>query len=361
MKVDLFDFDLPEGLIALRPAEPRDAARLLHVTSDGTTDHRRVLDLPDLLRAGDVMVLNDTRVIPARLRGVRTRDRNEARVEVMLHRRLGPDRWRAFARPAKRLATRDRVRFGDTSESHVCLLASLDAEVEDIGSGGEIGLRFDLAGAALDDAIMGLGEMPLPPYIAGRRPADDRDLVDYQTVFGREVGAVAAPTAGLHMTADLLARLGRAGVSRETVTLHVGAGTFLPVKADDTQDHRMHPEWGRIDAGTAGRLNEARRQGGRVVALGTTSLRLLESAAGADGTIQPYEGETDIFITPGYRFRAVDRLVTNFHLPRSTLFMLVSAFAGRDRMLSAYRTAIEAGYRFYSYGDASLVERADVR
>jgi S-adenosylmethionine:tRNA ribosyltransferase-isomerase len=359
MRVDLFDFDLPEDRIALRPAEPRGAARLLHVPPAGPFAHRRVADLPDLLRPGDALVLNDTRVIPARLRGIRVRGEVVARVEVLLHRRLGPDTWLAFARPAKRLAVGDRIRFGDERESTACLLASLDAEVTERGQEGEVTLRFALHGPALDDAVLSLGEVPLPPYIAGLRPADERDLQDYQTVYAREPGAVAAPTAGLHLTRDLLDQLSARGVSCHAVTLHVGAGTFLPVKAEDTAEHRMHPEWGEIDPDTAEALNTARSRGGRIISLGTTSLRLLESAADETGQIRPFAGETGIFITPGYRFRAVDLLVTNFHLPRSTLFMLVSAFAGLDRMRQAYAAAIDSGYRFYSYGDACLLERSE--
>ena len=358
MRVDLFDFDLPEERVALRPAEPREAARLLHVPVSGDLSHLTIADLPDLLRPGDALVVNDTRVIPARLRGLRVRGENAARVEIMLHRRLGPETWLAFARPAKKLAPGDRIRFGDTRESTACLLASLDAEVEERGEGGEVRLRFALQGPALDEAIAAHGEMPLPPYIAGKRPADERDLADYQTVYAKEPGAVAAPTAGLHLTENLLARLADRGVALHRVTLHVGAGTFLPVSAEDTDDHRMHPEWGTIHAATADALNAVRARGGRLVAMGTTSLRLLESAAAPDGTIRPFADETSIFITPGYRFRAVDVLATNFHLPRSTLFMLVSAFAGLDRMRAAYETAVTEGYRFYSYGDACLLERS---
>ncbi|TDR85121.1 tRNA preQ1(34) S-adenosylmethionine ribosyltransferase-isomerase QueA [Enterovirga rhinocerotis] len=358
MRVDLFDFDLPEDRIALRPAVPREAARLLVVPPAGALGHRTIADLPGLLRAGDALVLNDTRVIPARLRGLRIRGENAARVEIMLHRRLAPDTWLAFARPAKKLAPGDRIRFGDERESTACLLASLDAEVEARGEGGEVRLRFAFQGPALDEAIAAHGEMPLPPYIAGKRPADERDLVDYQTVYAAEAGAVAAPTAGLHLSAGMLAGLAERGIAQHRVTLHVGAGTFLPVSADDTTDHRMHPEWGTVSAETAAALNETRARGGRVVAIGTTSLRLLESAADPDGTIRAFSDETSIFITPGYRFRAVDVLMTNFHLPRSTLFMLVSAFAGLDRMRAAYAEAIAQGYRFYSYGDACLLERA---
>jgi S-adenosylmethionine:tRNA ribosyltransferase-isomerase len=357
MRVDAFDFDLPDDRIALRPASPRDTARLLVVQpgAERPLDDRAVRDLPDLLRPGDALVFNDTRVIPARLFGIRVRGETAARVEVMLHKREAADVWRAFARPAKKLAAGDRVRFGDASESAACELVRLDAEVESKGDGGEVTLRFSFAGGYLDEAIARLGEMPLPPYIAGKRAPDDRDALDYQTVYAREEGAVAAPTAGLHFTEELLARLHARGVSRHFVTLHVGAGTFLPVKADDTSEHRMHAEWGTIDRSVADALNAARRAGSRIVAVGTTSLRLLESAIGEDGSIAPFAGETAIFITPGHRFRAVDALMTNFHLPRSTLFMLVSAFSGLETMQGAYAHAIASGYRFYSYGDASLL------
>src|SRR5215212_330127 len=297
MRVDRFDFDLPENRIALRPAEPRDAARLLVVRPGGEPPFadRVVRDLPDLLRPGDALVLNDARVIPARLFGLRARGEATARIEIMLHKREGADRWRAFARPAKRLAVGDRIRFGEDSESMACLLASLDAEVEAKGDGGEVVLRFAFTGPALDEAIARLGEMPLPPYIAGKRAADDRDLSDYQTVYARVEGAVAAPTAGLHFTDELFRRLDERGIARHTVTLHVGAGTFLPVKADDTAEHRMHAEWGTIGAETADALNATRARGGRIVAVGTTSLRLLETAARDDGVIAPFSGETDIF------------------------------------------------------------------
>jgi S-adenosylmethionine:tRNA ribosyltransferase-isomerase len=357
MRVDLFDFDLPEERIALRPASPRDAARMLVVRPDGEArfQDRNVRDLPDILRPGDALVLNDAKVIPARLFGLRTRGEAMARVEIMLHKREGPERWRALARPAKRLAVGDRIRFGEDAESMVCLLASLDAEVEEKGEGGEVLLRFAFTGPALDEAIALLGETPLPPYIEGRRRADARDRTDYQTVYAAEEGAVAAPTAGLHFTADLLRGLEERGVSRHFVTLHVGAGTFLPVKGDDTDAHRMHGEWGTLGAATADALNAARARGGRIVAVGTTSLRLLETAVRADGAVAPFSGETELFITPGYRFRAADILMTNFHLPRSTLFMLVSAFAGLETMKKAYAHAVAAGYRFYSYGDACLL------
>ena len=357
MRVDLFDFDLPEERIALRPASPRDAARMLVVRpgAEPSLADCTIRDLPDLLRPGDALVLNDTKVIPARLWGLRTRGEATARVEIMLHKREGAERWRAFARPAKRLAAGDWLRFGEDSESMACLLASLDAEVEEKGQGGEVLLRFAFAGPALDEAIARFGETPLPPYIEGKRAADARDVADYQTVYAAEEGAVAAPTAGLHFTDGLFRRLGERGIARHTLTLHVGAGTFLPVKAEDTAEHRMHAEWGTVGPETAEALNAVRARGGRVVAVGTTSLRLLESAARDDGTIAPFTGETDIFITPGYRFRAVDILMTNFHLPRSTLFMLVSAFAGLDAMKAAYAHAIAEGYRFYSYGDACLL------
>jgi S-adenosylmethionine:tRNA ribosyltransferase-isomerase len=359
MRVDLFDFELPESRIALRPAAPRDAARLLVVRPGAAPllEDRVVRDLQDLLEPGDVLVLNDTKVIPARLFGLRMRDGSAARVEVLLHRREGAERWRAFARPAKRLAVGDRIRFGEDSESTACELVRLDAEVEEKGEGGEILLRFAFAGAFLDEAVERFGEMPLPPYIAGRRAADAQDRADYQTLYAREEGAVAAPTAGLHFTDELFERLDARGVGRAFVTLHVGPGTFLPVKAEDTAEHRMHAELGTVSSETAAALNAVRAQGGRIVAVGTTSLRLLESAAREDGTIQEFAGETDIFITPGHRFRAVDALMTNFHLPRSTLFMLVAAFSGLDTMKAAYAHAVAAEYRFYSYGDASLLFR----
>ncbi|MBE7249570.1 MAG: tRNA preQ1(34) S-adenosylmethionine ribosyltransferase-isomerase QueA [Actinomycetospora chiangmaiensis] len=345
MRVDLFDFNLPETSIALRPAEPRDAGRMLVVRPGSPLADRTVRDLPEVLRAGDVLVFNDTRVIPARLIGVRTRPgASGQRTEVMLHLREAPARWRAFARPAKRLSVADMLRFGD-----------LTAVVSEKAEAGEVVLDFDQAGAALDAAIAAEGALPLPPYIAGKRPTDERDITDYQTVYARRPGAVAAPTAGLHFSEDLLAQIDAAGLRRHHVTLHVGAGTFLPVKADDTDGHRMHAEVGTLDAVTAEALNAARAAGGRIVAVGTTALRLLESAASPDGRLSAFSGATDIFITPGYRFRAVDALVTNFHLPRSTLFMLVSAFSGLETMRDAYAHAIRSGYRFYSYGDASLL------
>lgn len=339
MRVDAFDFALPPDLIALRPAEPRDAARLLLVGDHGLTD-AQVLDLPRLLAPGDLLVFNDTRVIPAQLFG----QRGTARIGVTLHKRVDASRWWAFVRNARRLRMGDSIAF-----TH-----GLSAVVEARDTDGALLLRFEAA-VPLDQALARAGAMPLPPYIASRRPADARDRDDYQTMFAAVDGAVAAPTAALHFTPALLAALDAAGIGRATLTLHVGAGTFLPVKAEDTADHRMHAEWGRIDAATAARINAVRAVGGRVIAVGTTVLRLIESAADAAGHVRPFEGDTAIFITPGYRFRAVDGLMTNFHLPRSTLFMLVSALMGLDRMQAAYAHAIAQRYRFYSYGDASLL------
>lgn len=356
MRVDQFDFELPEELIALRPARPRDAARLLVVDPGRGCRHASVRDLPSLLRAGDVLVFNDTKVILAALSGVRTREVGPSvRISVNLIDRVDASHWRVLARPAKRLKSGDRIEFGQ--EANVCLIGALAATVAERGDDGEIVLAFDMAGPALDEAIGFHGKMPLPPYIAGRRPPDEADRDDYQTMFATCEGAVAAPTAGLHFTPDLMQALADRGIATETVTLHVGAGTFLPVRADDTEQHRMHPERGEISVDTANRLNAAREAGGRIVAVGTTSVRLLESAVDETGRIGPYAGETDIFITPGYRFRASDMLMTNFHLPRSTLFMLVSAFSGLDTMHAAYREAINERYRFYSYGDACLLFR----
>ena len=340
MRVDLFDFELPPERIALRPARPRDAARMLVVDGNAPFADRHVRDLPLLLRAGDVLVFNDTRVIPAQLEG----RRGDARIGATLHKRLDLRRWQAFVRNAKRLRPGDEVDFGQG------VVAIAEARHED----GSFTLAF--AGEEPVEVLLErAGTMPLPPYIAGKRATDEADRKDYQPMFAREEGAVAAPTAALHFTPGLIAALDVAGVGRETLTLHVGAGTFLPVKAEDTADHAMHAEWGRIDAATAERLNAARVAGGRLIAVGTTSLRLLESAARDDGTIEPFEGDTAIFITPGYRFKAIDGLMTNFHLPKSTLFMLVSALMGRERMLAAYGHAIEEEYRFYSYGDSSLL------
>ena len=340
MRVDLFDFDLPAENIALRPASPRDSARLLLVDGDKPLQDRIVLDLPALLRAGDILVFNDTKVIPAQLEGLR----GQARIGATLHKRISLRQWQAFLRNAKRVREGDRIDFG----AGVTALAG--ARDED----GGVTLTFE-GEEPVEVLLERAGRMPLPPYIASKRPTDARDRSDYQTMFAREDGAVAAPTAALHFTPDLMAGLAEAGIASETLTLHVGAGTFLPVKAEDTDDHRMHAEWGRIDQATADRLNAARQAGGRLIAVGTTSLRLLESACGEDGIIRPFADETRIFITPGYRFRAVDGLMTNFHLPRSTLFMLVSALMGRERMQAAYAHAIESGYRFYSYGDSSLL------
>ena len=340
MKVDAFDFDLPRRLIAERPVSPRDAARLLDVQGNALYD-RAMRDLPELLAPGDMLVINDTRVIPARL-SVR---RGEAKAEVTLHREVSADTWRAFARPARKLAIGDRLDIA----------ADFTAVVTAKGDGGDVTLHFDRSGPELLAALGEHGHVPLPPYI--RRPDDEHDRTDYQTLFAAADGAVAAPTAGLHFTPALVTALERRGIGLATVTLHVGAGTFLPVKAEDTRDHTMHAERGLISAASAERINATRRAGGRVAAVGTTSLRLLESAADSEGRLSPFAGETDIFITPGYRFRAVDLLLTNFHLPRSTLFMLVCAFAGTERMKAAYAHAIAEGYRFYSYGDGGLLRR----
>ena len=339
MRVELFDFELPQDLIALRPARPRDSARLMCVEGERISDHG-VLDLPKLLRAGDVLVFNDTKVIPAQLEG----RRGEAAIGATLHKREDLRRWWAFVRNARRLKLGDSVTFG----------GGVEANVASKGADGAVLLEF-LGDEPVEVLLHRAGTMPLPPYIASKRPIDVQDAEDYQTMFAREDGAVAAPTASLHFTERLVAAMDQAGIQRETLTLHVGAGTFLPVKAEDTADHKMHAEWGRIDPATADRLNAARDAGGRLIAVGTTSLRLLESAASEDGKVQPFEGDTDIFITPGYRFRVVGGLITNFHLPKSTLFMLVSALVGLETMQRAYAHAIEQRYRFYSYGDGSLL------
>jgi len=339
MRVDLFDFHLPPDRIALRPARPRDSARLLVVRGPDIAD-RQVVNLPQLLEPGDVLVFNDTKVIPAQLEG----RRGDASIGATLHKREGPREWQAFLRNARRARVGDTIDFG----------AGVSASVVEKAPDGSALLHFD-GDEPVEILLERAGRMPLPPYIASRRPADEEDRSDYQTMFAREEGAVAAPTAALHFTPRLLEALEARGVGRETLTLHVGAGTFLPVKTDDTATHQMHAEWGRIDEPTADRLNAVRRSGGRLIAVGTTSLRLLESAADEDGTIRPFEGDTSIFITPGYRFRAVDGLITNFHLPKSTLFMLVSALMGLKLMKEAYAHAVESGYRFYSYGDASLL------
>ena len=340
MKVDLFDFELPVERIALRPARPRDAARMLIVRESGPFEDRGVRDLPQMLRAGDVLVFNDTRVIPAQLEG----RRGEAKIGATLHKRIDLRRWQAFVRNAKRLRPGDVAEFG----------GGVTAVAEERLADGSFVLFFE-GEEPVEVLLERAGRMPLPPYIAGKRDTDEQDRLDYQTMFAAEEGAVAAPTAALHFTPELIAALDAAGIGRETLTLHVGAGTFLPVKADDTADHAMHSEWGRVERDVADRLNAARKAGGRLIAVGTTSLRLLESATGDDGMIGEFSGDTDIFITPGYQFRAVDGLMTNFHLPKSTLVMLVSALMGRERMLSAYRHAIENEYRFYSYGDSSLL------
>lgn len=342
MRLEDFDFELPERLIAQRPARPRDAARLLVVGQE--LQHRRVRDLPVLLQPGDLLVFNDTRVIPTRLEG----RRGAARIEATLHKQAGPACWWAFARPAKRLRPGDEVTFD----------AGLTATVE-AREGGEVRLRFACADAELLQILDAAGGMPLPPYIR-QGTGDAEDRADYQTVYARVAGAVAAPTAGLHFTPELLRALAERGVESTFVTLHVGAGTFLPVKVDDPRHHRMHAEWGEVPEAAVAAIAAARARGGRIVAVGTTALRLLESAAAEDGTLVPFRGETDIFILPGYRFRVVERLMTNFHLPKSTLFMLISAFSGLERMRSAYGTAVAEGYRFYSYGDSSLLTREDL-
>jgi S-adenosylmethionine:tRNA ribosyltransferase-isomerase len=347
MRVADFDFELPPDRIALRPAVPRESARLL-VVGDSLAD-LTVADLPGQLRRGDVLVFNNTKVIPAALSGHRIgRLGTRPRIEALLHMRMDASRWKAFVKPAKKLEVGDRIRFGD--EARVCALGEVMATVEAKGEAGEVMLAFDFSGAVLDEAIAAVGRMPLPPYIESKREQDQQDKSDYQTIFAKSAGAVAAPTAGLHFTAELMQRLQVAGISCEFVTLHVGAGTFLPVKVDDTKDHKMHAEWGEVDSAVAERLKAVRAVGGRIIAVGTTSLRLLESSK-----LEAFSGTTAIFITPGYHFSAVDGLITNFHLPKSTLFMLVCAFAGQARMRAAYAHAIATGYRFYSYGDASLL------
>jgi S-adenosylmethionine:tRNA ribosyltransferase-isomerase len=354
MRVDEFDFELPEERIALRPAEPRESARLLCVTPGGNPElaDRTIGDLPALLRPGDILVFNDTRVIPAQLFGSRMSEGGDgATIGVTLHKRVSDNEWLAFAKPGRKLSVGGWIDFSDI----------MRGQVLEKREGGEIRFSFETDGRSVMECLAEIGVMPLPPYIAARRKADERDVRDYQTSFASEPGAVAAPTAGLHFTDNLIAKLKAAGIETAFLTLHVGAGTFLPVKADDTGNHKMHAEWGEIDASAAARLNDARREGRRIVATGTTSLRLLESAATETGEIRPFSGDTDIFITPGYRFRATDLLITNFHLPKSTLFMLVSAFSGLDRMKRAYAHAIEAGYRFYSYGDACLLSPAAAR
>lgn len=360
MRVDQFDFDLPETSIALRPLANKQDARLLVVNADNSAfGDSTIADLPDLLKAGDVVVVNNTRVIPAKLTGLRTsRPNAQPRIHVNLHAREAADIWRAFVRPARKLDAGDTISFG--SQDETCFAGVLNADVIAKGEGGEITLRFDVSGPVLDEALKALGEMPLPPYISSKRAIDEQDAQNYQTAFAKIEGAVAAPTAGLHFNEDLITRIENKGINVHVVTLHVGAGTFLPVKTDDTKDHIMHSEWGEIDEQTCRALNDAKARGGRIVCIGTTSLRVLETAAKDDGQLEPFSGTTDIFITPGYRFKVVDVLLTNFHLPRSTLFMLVSAFSGLDRMKQAYAHAIATGYRFYSYGDACLLERAEL-
>jgi S-adenosylmethionine:tRNA ribosyltransferase-isomerase len=356
MRTSLFDFDLPPDRIALRPVSPRDAARLLVVRPGGAPEleDRGIADLPDLLQPGDCLVVNDSKVIAARLSGRRIgRGTTEPAIEATLHKRLDGSHWRAFILGAKKVQLGDTLRFG--TEGRVCFLGELDAQVSQKDEGGEVTLSFSFHGPVLDQAIAERGAMPLPPYIASRRAPDEQDRADYQTVFAHDEGSVAAPTAGLHFTDAMLARLQARGVALHKVTLHVGAGTFLPVKAEDTAGHKMHAEFGTVSAEVAEALNAARAKGGRIVAVGSTALRLLESATGEDGSLRAFLGETAIFITPGYRFRAVDLMLTNFHLPRSTLFMLVAAFSGLDVMKRAYAHAIASGYRFYSYGDACLL------
>jgi|SRR5450631_1523306 len=356
MRTDLFDFDLPTDRVALRPASPRDSAKLLVVRLGQGLEDRSMADLPDLLRAGDCLVVNDSKVIAARLKGRRIgRGTTEPEVEATLHKRIDGSHWRAFILGAKKVQVGDTLRFG--TEGRVCFLGELDAKVSQKDEGGEVSLLFSFHGPVLDQAIAERGTMPLPPYITSRRAPDEQDRVDYQTMFAREDGSVAAPTAGLHFTDALLARLKERDVAIHKVTLHVGAGTFLPVKADDTEGHKMHAEFGTVSAETAAALNAARAAGGRIVTVGSTALRLLESAVGHDGQMHAFSGETAIFITPGYKFKTVDLMLTNFHLPRSTLFMLVSAFNGLDVMQRAYAHAIANGYRFYSYGDACLLAR----
>ena len=340
MRVDLFNFDLPNERIALRPARPRDAARMLVVRKEGPFEDAGVRDLPNLLSPGDVLVFNDTRVIPAQLEG----RRGDAKIGATLHKRVDLRRWQAFIRNGKRLRVGEQAVFG----------GGVTAIAEDKLADGSFVLYFE-GDEPVEILLDRAGTMPLPPYIAGKRPTDEQDLEDYQTMFAREDGAVAAPTAALHFTDRLMAAIAERGIATETLTLHVGAGTFLPVKADDTDDHQMHSEWGRLEQDVCDRLNAARARGNRVISVGTTSLRLLESATGEDRVIRPFAGDTDIFITPGYRFRAIDGLMTNFHLPKSTLFMLVSALMGRERMQEAYAHAIAQEYRFYSYGDSSLL------
>ncbi len=345
MRLDDFDFPLPRDLIAERPCEPREAARLLHVPASGAFADRHIADLPSLLRPGDLVICNDTKVIPARL----VARRGAATVEITLHRDEGGGSWRAFAKGARRLHPGDRLDFA----------ADFAASIVQKHPEGDLSLQFDRSGEALHAALARHGTMPLPPYIKRARGGDPRDQADYQTIFARAEGAVAAPTAGLHFTPALVEALAQGGIGLASLTLHVGPGTFLPVKTRDPREHHMHGEWGILSAETARHIAAARRAGGRIVALGTTSLRLLESAAGKTGEVRPFAGETRLFILPGYRFRAIDLLLTNFHLPHSTLLMLVAALAGLDRIKAAYAHAVAQRYRFFSYGDACLIERPD--
>lgn len=348
MRVDLFDFELPEERIALRPVSPRDSAKLLVVEPTDTPKDFVVTDLPSLLRHGDALVFNDTKVIPAQLEGTRERNGSIASIGATMHMRMSANVWKAFVRGSKKLMIGDRVKFGNNEVKLDCMATAK-------GDAGEVEFTFDLSESALDDAFVSVGHIPLPPYIALKRPEDEQDKIDYQTIYAKDDGAVAAPTAGLHFTDELFAALDAKGVSKHFVTLHVGAGTFLPVKVDDTENHKMHFERGIVTAETAKALNEVKAKGGRIISVGTTSLRLLESAVTENGDLLPWEGATDIFITPGYEFKFVDVLMTNFHLPKSTLMMLVSAFSGMETMREAYTHAIANEYRFYSYGDASLL------
>ena len=360
MRVDPFDFDLPEDRIALRPCKRRDQGRLLYVPAVRGEPFAdlRVGDLTDHLKAGDGLVFNESRVLSASLEGVRIRGHHEARVSVNLHKRLSGHEWLCFSRPAKKMQKGDRLHFGGTH--NVCLFGALKGEVLENRGGGEIKIGFELTGLVLDQHIEAVGQMPLPPYIVSKRPADESDRLAYQTVYAKEDGSVAAPTAGLHFTDQLLAALEARGVHLLKVVLHVGAGTFLPVKTDHIENHKMHSEWGEVRLATANKIKDIKQQGGQICAVGTTSLRLLETAARESGEIGPWRGETDIFITPGFNFQVVDKLMTNFHLPKSTLFMLVSAFSGLERMHKAYAHGIQNNYRFYSYGDACLLERQTI-
>lgn len=351
MRVDLFDFELPQDRIALHPAEPRESARLLHLANGGEISDQNIPYLLDHLNAGDVLVVNDTKVLPADLKGLRERGDSAAKVAFNLHKRVTLNSWIAFAKPAKKLKVGDVVRFKNTLDA-----APLSAKIANTIEGGQVVLSFDHSGAALDEAIKAFGAMPIPPYIASRRDVSESDELDYQTIFAQNDGAVAAPTAGLHFTPELEQKILALGVKIQKVTLHVGAGTFLPVKTDDTDDHIMHSEWIDVSPECVENIKSARADGNKCVAVGTTSMRSLE-AASQSGELAPFQGETDIFITPGYTFKTVDVLLTNFHLPRSTLFMLVSAFAGYNEMKNAYEHAIKNQYRFYSYGDACLLER----